>query len=564
MRKLLKFIGLLLLLAVTAVAGYIYLGGNESRDIYRFVPSDFVFMIESEQPVENWKALSKTGIWHFIKQQPYFSDISASTNELDSLLKHNTLLVNMIKVGRMLVSAHVTSRDAYDFLLIVDLKGLGKAGKLEVALENVFKQMGYAVTRSSVYNQPLYELRDNSSGEKLYLATFDNILIASYTQKLVKNAIVQYEQPAITTEPYFNAVAEKISSDGQYQLYVNYRVFDPFLRIFTADPNSTLSQVDSTLSYSAFDTKISDDALQLKGYSKVVDTLPSYFQVFQQVGQGKLLAAEVLPAQTAFFSSIGFDNFGEVYKKFDTYYAQSQPKAYKDLQKNKKRIEKLLDIDVETDIYGWMTEEIVAAVVPADEEGNHFYRYALLHFDDYNLAKEKMDHIAEKIRKKPVLKYSEIHHQGVPIRFLQIEGFFKLFFRKALAGIQLPHYAFVGDYVAFSNDTSSLKLLIDTYIGQQTLEKDPEYQNFVGNFDKRSNVFAWLNMKRYFPYLKKQADYDTRVMLDRNEGYLSAFHQLGFQMSPSGALYSTQMIAGFAAPEALQAQRSAWSTTPKY
>ena len=83
-----------------------------------------------------------------------------------------------------------------------------------------------------------------------------------------------------------------------------------------------------------------------------------------------------------------------------------------------------------------MTDEIVTAMVPTDESATRYAYYAMLHFDDFELAKSKMNFVTEQVRKKTPVKFEEVTHRGVPIKYLEIKGFFKLFFKKCFPGLK--------------------------------------------------------------------------------------------------------------------------------
>src|SRR5690606_3265958 len=58
------------------------------RQIY-LVPRDAVFVIETDEPVNNWRSFSGSEIWQFMKGYAAFSDISAGAGALDTLLDDN-------------------------------------------------------------------------------------------------------------------------------------------------------------------------------------------------------------------------------------------------------------------------------------------------------------------------------------------------------------------------------------------------------------------------------------------------------------------------------------------
>ncbi len=549
MKRILRILLFLILLVAVAIGAFWayteYVEPEEKRDVYSFVPADFIFVVESDRPIEDWQDLSKSKVWRYLKTQQDVAELTSSADYLDSLLTNNELIVKLVKLGDLVISAHMTKDDDYDMLFYVDMKGYGRLARVQSGLESIFETTGYKVTRSDYIGQTIYDLKDEETGDVLSLCRFGNVMIGSYTKDLVKKAIRQTGERSIKDNPKFYDVRESLGRSDIYSIFLNYNLLKKYVGIYLDDSPEMLDGIEEILSFSSFDFQVKDDHTYLKGYTRQIDSIPSFFNIFKDVGQGRLLASEILPANTAFYGSMGFDDFDDFFKRFTYYYKDQSPEEYADFVKNKERIEKYFDISLEEEFFSWMTDEVITALVPIDEAGKEYAYYGLMHFDDYKLAQEKMDYFAERVRKKSPAKFLEIKHQGVPIRYLEIKGFFKIFLQKMFNSIEKPHYTFVGDYVAFSNDTTSLKLLIDQYLNQNTLEYSKEYTKFMDNFEPRSNLFIYANNQHLLNFLRESMDYESRVELNRNMNYLLAFPQLGLQMRPSKGMYQTYLYTQF-------------------
>ena len=551
MKRVLKILFFLILLAVAAIAGYLFLGEEESRDIYSFVPDDFIYVVESDRPIDDWKDLSGSEVWKFLKTNAYFGELTGSTNSLDTMLQENELFTKFIKLGNLVISAHMIGRDNYDFLIMVDMKGLSKLSKVGAGLNAVFKSLEYDVSQDDYFGHTVWELKDPTTGDVISISQLSNILVVSYDKALLKSAINQTEKDPIFNNSDFAKVRDDLGKHDIYSLYLNYNLLEKYMAIYTEELPETMQGLKEILSFSSFDLSLGDDHTFLKGFTKQIDSVPSFLNVFKDVGRGKMLAKEVLPATTAFYSSMGFDDFDDLFKRFETFYETQSPEEYADFAKNKDRIEGFLKFDFEEDFFKWMTEEVVTAVVPIDEAQQTYAYFGLFHFDDYDLAKEKMDFFAERIKKRSPAKFLEIQYQGIPIRYLELKGFFKIFLKKMFANIEKPHYAFIGDYVVFSNDTTSLKYLIDANISHPplTLDRDLVYKDFEDNFESKSNVFAYINNPNLFNYLRSTMEPAYRKDLDKNKEYLLAFPHIGFQLYPGNGMYKTLLYAAFEPPK---------------
>lgn len=546
MKTFFKILLFLVLLAVAAVAGYFFIDlDSEDRSLFSFVPHDFVYAIESDRPIGDWQDLSKTEVWQYLKGIDYFADITESADYLDSLLKANQTLVDFIQLGDLVISAHMISKQEYEFLILVDLKGKGrKLPKLRPLTVPLFESLGYEVTTDKYFNIEIYNLHDKVYNETLSLAVVDNVLITSYRTDLIKKAIDQSEKESITEVSDFTQVREKTDRGELYSVYMNFSVIDKFILAYTSEMPEMLDGLNEILSFGAFDLSIEDDKVEMEGFIKQMDSVGSFLQVFKEVGKGAVHAQDVLPSNTAMFTSLGFADFADFYRRFDSYYAQSDPEGYKGMDKNKDRIEKLLKIEFERDFFAWMTDEIVTAVVPVSSDTAQYAYYAMLHFDDYDMVKERLDYVTKRIGKTPV-KFEELDYQGYPIKYLELRGFFKIFFKKLFSRIEKPHFTYIDDYVVFSNDTTALQYVIDQYLAENVLGRNDRYKNFSDHFSSSSSIFTYINNERFLNYYMTTLDATARKDMQKNQAYFMSFPDVGFQLSPAGDMYEAYLYTGF-------------------
>ena len=289
----------------------------------------------------------------------------------------------------------------------------------------------------------------------------------------------------------------------------------------------------------------------MTGFVKQSDSVPSYLTVYKDVGTGKSHAQNILPGTTAMYTSIGFDQFGELYERFAAQYEASDPEAYKTLQLAQKQLEKRLEIEFEREFFQWMTDEIITAIVPTDKPGQDYAYYALLHFDDPTLTKERLDYVMKKVS-RTLVRFKEYDYQGFKVNYMKVKGFFNLFFKKFFSEMETPYFTYVDDYVVFSNDTASLHFIIDEYLNERVLRNQMGYDDFRDRFSNNHSVFTYIQNQTFYPYLRSTLDYETRRDLEKNKEYLLSFPHFGMELKPNGEMYELLMEAEFVKP--LEAQ----------
>lgn len=550
MKVLKRFIWIVLiaLLGIGGYAGYVFfLKEGKANNLYSFIPEDFIILIESDKPVQDWKGLSNSQVWKTLKESEYFGEITKSANSLDSLLKNNEKIAEMAKIGRLLISTHVISKDNYDFLIALDLNDDGKLSNFKAVLNPVFRQAGYKVSMEKAFGRDIYKLYDPKEHETLFLSLVDNVLLASYTFDLVKKGIMHSETGNIMDNANFKKVYDASVRDGNYSFMVNYASMNAFLKVFTPQPPDMIAGLNESLSFSGATLTTSGEEVRMEGYSDPLDSATTYINAFKNAGKGKVNAQSVLPQTTALFTSLGFSDFRRFMESLRNVYKKTGQKEYDEMMKTKKQLEGYLKINLEEDFFSWMNEEASAAVVAVPQsDGSVVYEnLALLHFrkGDYEKVKEKLDRVMKQIKRKTPVKFEKETYSGYDIEYLEMKGFFKLFFKKLFSKIEKPHFIIIDDYVIFSNNTSSLKYVIDSYLDEKILAKQPDFPDFYSKFGSSSSIFMYIQNQYFYDYTLKSLDAGSQTSLAKNQKAFRSFSHIGLQVIPEGDMLQNNLYS---------------------
>ncbi len=532
---------LLLLGGVGAYLGYIFFFQEKTAaNLYAFIPEDFVLLIESDKPIQDWKTLSSSKVWGTLKESEYFSEITKSANSLDSLLKNNEKITKMANIGKLLISTHVTTKNNYDFLIALDLNDKGKLSNFKAILNPVFRHAGYKVSSEIVLGREVHKLYDSQKHTTLFLTLSKNVLLASYTVDLVKKSIIQSETGNILDNHDLKKVYNASVKDGNYSIFINYRNMNTFINVFTQTPSEMLTGLNESLTFSGATLITKGEEISMTGYSDTKDTALSYINAFRNAGKGKVGAARVLPQTTVLFTSIGFSDFRQFMSSVQNIYKRGGQKEWEDMMKKKKQLESYLKINIEDDFFSWMSEEACAAVIALPQSEGHttFENLALLHFKkgDYENVREKLDRIMRQIKRKTPVKFEKEIYNGYEIEYLEMKGFFKLFFKKLFSKIEKPYFIILDDYVIFSNTPTSLKYLIDNYLNEKVLNQKQDFSAFFRNFEATSSVFTYFQNEYFYDYVFHSLDSESRNTLSKNQKAVRSFSHIGLQVTPHGEM----------------------------
>ena len=544
-----KFFWIIFLSAILASAIYVvynlYLRpDNFLRQIY-LVPKDAIYIIETGDPVKNWHKFSESKPWQYLKEQRKMEEINQKAHKLDSVLQANKTLLDLLGRRNLIIAACMTRKSDYDFLFIVDIQKTSKLESLKSQLENLFKANNFRVTKRNFKGEQIQELYDPLDRSTLYLAIIENHLICSYTGLLVEKSIMEKDDPIIGRDLYFLDVEQKVPDGGLCKIYINYRNLDGYLTLFTGVPDPDIQNIYRPLAYTGLRFKVSDNMLSLKGYTSLNDfTENSYLPALLRSGSHPVTVQKVLSNRTAFYVDMGFDDPVKFINNVEDV-LQKDKEAYDAFKKNWDLIEKKLKIDIRENFLSWMSGEVAFAQYTLGllDRQNEFV--AVIKMKNKKDAVKNLNIIEESIRKHTPVKFKTIEYEGYEIHFLEMKGFFRLLFGKMFDKLNKPYYTIIEDYAVFSNSTATLLSMIEDYRLGQTLEKDKDFNQFMKEFNNRSTVFAYTNMRKFFPLIRNFVSASSWQNLQEDQNFVLCFPQTGFQLTGEKEMFDTRWFGEF-------------------
>jgi hypothetical protein len=546
MKKVL--IGLLLILiAIGAYFGYQWYFTNDNflRQIY-LVPSNAVYVIQTDDPVKNWKKFSDSKIWQHLKQHPTFAGIAKSADALDKFFNDNKTLLGSLGSREFTLSAHITKYNDYDFLFILDLSKASKISVLRGSIENVFTRLGYKVTVRKYKQETVYELFDPADHSTLHLALVANQAVCSYYGALVESAIDEQEHPAIAKENKFIEVEEATKAGGLGRLFINYKHSEEFLRCYMSNVGGLASDIGDVLEYSGLNLDLDGDNIDINGYTNLKDSVESYMQALMHSGKAEMNAYKILPARTATYTSIGCSDFSDFYTNLINVLKKDE-KAYKEFEANTSKIEKVLKISLKDNFISWMGDEVAISQNPSVHKTTPEY-ILTIHADDIEKAKDNLEFIETQIKKRTPAKFETTRYKDHEIHYLEVKGLFNVLLGKYFNKIEKPYYTIIDDYVCFSNQPETIIGLIEDYVNKNTLGNDEGFKAFMKHSNDKSTVFCYINGPRYFNTMLNELKGDKRTEATGNQKYIASFKQTAFSLTARDKNFETKLYSEFEVP----------------
>jgi hypothetical protein len=509
------------------------------------IPSSPIFIVETQKSFNLLETMAKSKIWSMLRKHDIFAKAAEGIDVIDTIIHGNETLAKFVGNRNLLVSMHLISKNNYDFLYVIDLRRVSKILPIKDILSS-FLSSKFEVKSNKYNEKTIYQIRKLGSDLAPISVIFtENLMVASFTENLVKSSIDQMDVAPIASNIKFQIIREKLGNSGMLRLYINYAQVDDYLNTILSTPDPNIRQLSKSLCFTglAFDID-NDELIRCDGYTNYNDTIPSSYRAMIRSGSGKTDLADVLPMQTASSVSLGFDRFTLYFENIMTN-LQEIPKSYNEYDASIKQAEKYLKIDVRENLMSWIGEE--AAMVHLAPMGlgkvNEFAVF--LKARDIEDARKNLDFVTKQIRKRTPIKFDQVEYNGYFINYLSMKGFFKILLGKYFQNLDKPYYTIIDDYVVFSNHPQSLKAIIDGITKSKLLSGEEDYKSFVKNFSRKSNFLVLLNTPQFLKSLKSSLNGLTWAEFDRNKEYILCFPYLGFQLEEDGTLFKTRLVIKF-------------------
>ncbi len=544
-----KLIVILILIAAIIGGYYLWLkwSPNKFVDGYYLIPNDAVMVVETEDPVGNWQTFSSSNMWQGMKSFPPFEEITQNADMLDEVIQSNQQVFALLGQKHLLISAHMTKPKDFDFVYYADMQEASKSNMIKASLTSIIKQFDYVHTVRTYKGLQVNEFLDPKTRDVLSIIYIKNYMVCSYSKTLIDHVIETASMPEqqVGMDARFTEVNQLTSADGLCRVFINYKTFHQFLGIYMDDASGIQSLMDG-MYFSGLDCSMQNDLILADGYSMVNDSLSSYMQALSVSGKANTDAEKIFSERASFFVSLGFNDFNTFYGNFMKS-LQTNGKDLKQQEASIKKIEKLLKINVQKNMFDWMGSELAIAQYETDVLiGNKVKSIVAIKAKDIALAKQELAYIEQQIRRRTPIRFTDIAYNGYDIHYLEIKGLFKAFMGELFSKIEKPYYTIIGDYVVMSDDPKTLLLTIDDFNAQKTLSNKAAYRAFRTQFAEQTSVLAYVSPNHHFANFKGILSPEKWKSTQANQPYVRCFDHVGLGLSGDGDRMRTVFGAQFA------------------
>lgn len=500
--------------------------------------SESVLIIETENLTTAWREIKESALWESIIEGDYFEEYEANMMSFDSLMVENALVRNIFKDRPLALSVQMLDDTNFETVFAVDI---GKYGKLSV-LPQLTSLLDVEMKERQVDSMTVYSIQFDKPNDVIHLCIHQNLLVGSLSGKLMNQTI-----NAIQNKEWFNSdkfvEAKTETSAGLLNFYFNYSQLDNFAGSFAPELKSSLSKVSNILAFSSLVADLEDKNIRLAGHTNYYDSVPSIVDALIKAEAGKMEAHNILPSQTAFFTSVNTDNFQQFYTEVLSQYSVTAPVVYQEYMSGIRKAEKWLGLEFNDVLFSWIKGEFALAKLNPQSNARELDALLVIKANDIDLAKEKLSLLLKHIKKRTPVRFDQIDYRNHQIHLLQMKGFFRLFFGGMMQGMEKPYFTYLDDYVVFSNSINSLMGMIDDYLVGNTIARTPSFKSFIEEFDNESNFSLFVQTPKVYQHLYYYSDIETKKSLRKNKNLIINFANIGWQLKANGQTFETVLLA---------------------
>lgn len=544
-RRTLAAIGSALAIYLVYIIIHLFLSPDRNIQQVYLVPEDAAFIIQSSAPVKDWEKFSESETWQCLKKAKAFEEITKNVETLDSIVKSNKVLLSLVGKRDMLISIHKTRRTEWDFLIILDMQKVSKMDLLKDQIETVLAMSGSMVTNRMYNGINILEVRDPDTRDILYSAFVDNHFVVSYTSWLVESAIDSRDKPKIGLDPAFMEAERLVAGKGLLRVFVNYAHLPQFMAIYLGGGNDYLDMFSRSMDYAGLYFNTDDERMEMKGYTLRKDTADPYITALLNSGKHKMKAHEILSARTALYTNIGVKDPVSFMKELENAYSVHDKQLYDTYISSRRKIESLFGISLEENFLSWMDGEFAIAQSEPGLLGHDPELILAIRARNIKDARTNMEFIEKKIKRRTPIKVKTVNYKDFEINYVEMNGFFRLFFGGLFDKFEKPYYTYVDDYVVFSNKASSLLSFVEDYEQKNLLKNTSGFKNALSYLNSSSTIFLYADVQKFYSQLRPMLNVATWNEIQSNKEVLYSFPYWTMQVVGNKQTVSMQYVMDY-------------------
>jgi hypothetical protein len=465
----------LLVLAALSVGLWLYLrkSNEQSKPCITAISPRSNLILEVHQPQVSWARLTKdTKYFERFKSIPSFEKVIAFCTSADSLLKSNHQIGEAFENSPLIVAISGTESTQSEVLISANLSDPSWSGELSSILYSIFNKPGQ-IKEIPFQQEFIYQISPSLTSENQYCSASEGIFLLSSSQKSIEDALMQLNSNKSILDDVAFAKAYKVAGKKtDANLFINYKAFVPWSGKLLADlGKEAYIGISNFASWSGIDINLKPESILLSGFTWANSANLGISRFNQKPIEAQL--PKSLPQSVSGFFFYGGNSLAQLGKEI---YKTSQKSAAPD-----STVQNFLN---------WMGGEMALGILDNQDSSIKENALLLIASNDSTTAIQSLTQLARSSDANGMKELDESYN-GYSLKSLNNQGIFQKYFGSPIGTIENNYYTNIGPFVAFANNSSTLKNFINAYLSGKTLGNQDAYLKFNENLSKNSNLYIY-------------------------------------------------------------------------
>ena len=564
MKKIIPIIGAIIILLGVGIFLYIQKKQTPNYDISRLVSAESAFFVDIHDPVELMeKATGENKIWNELTHIEGFQKFSQKIVFLDSLMEQEKRLEEAINGKRLIVCVQKQGKEQVGFTYLLKPDNIREQNLLLKYLEEWAEKEGNQLSVRNYNKTKLHSIRKGNDNLLSY-ATVKGSLIASASPLLVEQAIRQssVDHP-VTSTKQFQRIRETAGKNVVANIYINFRRLPELLSLPFEKPfRQYISQQAAIGTWSALDINIKQDALLLNGFSIDQPGKTDLLDLFREQEPVDLEIESILPSNTSTYISLALSDKTKYLKQLKALYRERE--ILDEYNSWKSRVQSKYGFDPEGVFYDVFHQEAALAFLNANVKNPREKAFLILKTKGKRTAQSRLSEVSRRMVSQegtmPHRSTLEIDQEtSYTLYKFPLEDIFSKLFGSVFGGISNRYFTLIDNYVIFGRSPELLKEFIYSNILNQTLNHNPQYQQFSEYLSDQSNFHFYTNMYRSPHLIAHYLHEGLKEGIDKNLQHFRKFQALAYQFMGSGKMYYNNLFVKYI-PRITEEPKTVWET----
>lgn len=464
------------------------------------VPEGSAIVLETENALSLWEKLTHTSvIWEDLKRLSGIEQIDVLGLHIDSVLQNDAELKNEMMLRKAMLAVVPSGAQRFDLLFAINTSP-------NWTEEKVNKVIGRFIPKNAQRSERMYDETTiykavSDKKQTLYWAHKSGILLISMVSIPIEDALRTLESPVnLLNRSDFQKVAKTAGLYADANVYIDHREVGRFFQSFlnqTGQKSALFAQ--PMAGWSALDLTLKSNQIMLNGFVHVADSSDQYFNVFAGQKPQETQVTRIIPSNTAFLMYFGLSHFPTYYKRYQD--ALRRQKAFFSYDKSRDALNQKINGNAEEYCLSWIGSEMAVFITEPNYGSYDQLTYLALQSKDVDKSLKLLQELSEALD-FPVKMHEMVSHQVIE---LKLDNTYGQLLGAPFEGFDEVFVTAIGDYVVFAQTRSAMRNLLNFNSAENTLHKDKNFNSFMSNLGKRSNLLLYSGVSRspdlYMPFL---------------------------------------------------------------